>query len=114
MLLLFLYLANTTPAVSCQMSCVMISSMPPHPGSSIISPLQRPYDGPFAFLRRNPRSFTIRVGTQDEIIAVSRFKPDMDSYAKPGSPWPTARHGGLPAPRRAYFQTPWYLHFLAL
>ncbi len=40
----------------------------------VIPPLQPLYDGPYTVLRRGPRSFTIRVGSRDEVIAVSRLK----------------------------------------
>ncbi len=41
---------------------------------SLVPPLQPLYDGPYAFLRRGPCSFTIRVGSRDKVVAVSRLK----------------------------------------
>jgi hypothetical protein len=40
----------------------------------VIPPLQALYDDPYTVLRRGPRSFTIRVGSRDEVIAVSCLK----------------------------------------
>jgi hypothetical protein len=40
----------------------------------VIPPFQPLYDGPYAVLHCGPRSFTIRVGSRDEVIAVSRLK----------------------------------------
>jgi hypothetical protein len=57
----------------------------------VIRPLQPLYDGPYAILRRGPCSFTIRVGSQDKVIAVSCLKACMTADAQPGSPWQTAR-----------------------
>jgi hypothetical protein len=51
----------------------------------LVPPLQPLYDGPYAVLRHGPRSFTIRVESQDEVNAVSR-------------------------PSRSRFQTRWFLH----
>jgi hypothetical protein len=52
----------------------------------VIPPLQPLYDGPYAALRRGLRSFTIRVGARDEVIAVSRLKACTAADAMPGSP----------------------------
>jgi hypothetical protein len=51
----------------------------------IIPSLQPLYNGPYAVLRRGPRSFTIRVGSRDEVVAVSRLKACMAADATPGS-----------------------------
>jgi hypothetical protein len=40
----------------------------------LVPPLQPLYDGPYAVLRPSLRSFTIRVGLQDEVVSVSRLK----------------------------------------
>ncbi len=67
---------------------------------SLVPPLQPLFDGPYAVLRRGPRSFTIRVGSQDEVITVRRLKACMAADATPGSlrrrgrP-PGSRQGGL-------------------
>jgi hypothetical protein len=55
----------------------------------LVPPLQL-YDGPYAVLRRGPRSFTIRVGSRDEVVVVSHLKASAD--ATPGS----LRHCGRP------------------
>jgi hypothetical protein len=40
----------------------------------MVPPLQPLYDGPYAVVRCGPRSFTIRVGSRDEVIAISLLK----------------------------------------
>ncbi len=52
---------------------------------SVIPPLQPHYNGPYAILRRGPRSFTILVGSRDEVIIVSRLKACTAMDATPGS-----------------------------
>jgi hypothetical protein len=59
----------------------------------IIPPLQPLYDGPYTVLRRGPRSFIIRVGSRDEVVAVSHLKACTAADAKPGSP---PHHGRFP------------------
>ncbi len=74
MLLLFLYLANTMHAASCQRSCLMTSYMPPRVQvcrGGVVPTLQQLYDGPFAILRYGTHSFTIRVGTRKDVITVN-------------------------------------------
>ncbi len=78
---------GTVLALSCRTSCQATSSPPPclgpselrHPTSTaaLRRPLRRP--APPA------RSFTIRVGSQDEVIAVSHLKACMAADATPGS-----------------------------
>ncbi len=65
----------------------------------LVPPLQPLYDGPNAVLRRGPCSFTIRVGSRDEVIAVSHLKActAADATLQPASPRQTT---GL-APRRS-------------
>jgi hypothetical protein len=58
---------------------------------SLVPPLQPLYDGPYAVLRRGPRSFTIRVGSRSEVVFVSRLK--ACTAATPGS---QRRCGRLP------------------
>jgi hypothetical protein len=53
---------------------------------SIIPSLQPLYDSPYTVLRSGPHSFTIRVGSWDEIIAVSHLKACTAADATPGSP----------------------------
>jgi hypothetical protein len=77
----------------------------------LVLPLQPLYDGPYAVLRRGPCSFTIRVRSQDKVVAVSRLKACMASDAKPGSPrchgrLPGSRPGGLAATKRVLFSDP--------
>jgi hypothetical protein len=59
---------------------------------SVIPPLQPLYDSPYIVLRRGPCSFTIRVGSRDEVIAISRLKACTAADATPGS----SRHRGRP------------------
>jgi hypothetical protein len=64
-----------------------------------------------SLLRRGPRSFTIRVGSRDEVVAVSRFKACTAAEATPGSPRrrgrpPGSRPGGLTATKRFLFSDP--------
>ncbi len=67
----------------------------------VIPPLQLLYDGPYVVLRHRPRSFTIRVGSRDEVIAVSHLKACTATDATPGSPRrgsrPPGSHPGGPA-----------------
>jgi hypothetical protein len=77
----------------------------------LVPPLQPLYDGPYAVLRRGPRSFTIRVGSRDEVVTVSRLKACTAADATPGSPRrrgrpPGSRSGGLAATKRVSFSDP--------
>ncbi len=67
----------------------------------LVPPLQPLYDGPYAVLRCGPRSFIIRVGSRDEVVAVSCPKAYMAADATPGSPHrrgrPLGSHPGGPA-----------------
>jgi hypothetical protein len=77
----------------------------------VIPPLQPLYDGPYTVLRRGLRSFTIRVGSRDEVIAVSRLKARTAADATPGSPRhrgrPLGSHpGGPAATKRVLFSDP--------
>jgi hypothetical protein len=49
-------------------------------------PLQPLYNCPFAVIRRGGYSFTLRVGFQDKIVAVSHLKACTLVNAAPGSP----------------------------
>jgi hypothetical protein len=60
-----------------------------------VPPLQPLYDGPYAVIRHGGRSFTLRVGQRDEIVAVSRLKACTTADAAPGSP---RRRGRPPGP----------------
>ncbi len=95
--------------------------------SSVVLPLQRPYDGPFAVLCRGPYSFTLQVRAWDEIIADSCLKPCMDRDTKPGSlrrrlnrqerarwpNWPLPATAVCLLPGGSHFQTPWSPHLHA-
>ncbi len=74
----------------------------------VIPPLQPLYDGPYAVLRRGPRSFTIRVGSRDEVIAVSRLKACTATDATPGGRGrlPGSHPGGPAATKRVSFSDP--------
>jgi hypothetical protein len=77
----------------------------------LVPPLQSLYDGPYAVLRRGPHSFTIRVGSRDKVVAVSRLKACTAADATPGSLHrrsrpPGSRPGGLAATKRVSFSHP--------
>jgi hypothetical protein len=74
----------------------------------VIPPLQLLYDGPSAVLRHGPCSFTIRGGSRDEVVTVSRLKACTAADATPGSPrcrgrLPGSRPGGLAATKWVSF-----------
>ncbi len=76
-----------------------------------VPPLQPLYDGPYAVIRRGGRSFTLRVGSRDEIVSVSRLKACTSADAAPGSPRrrgrpPGKRPGGAAAAKRVSFSHP--------
>jgi hypothetical protein len=50
--------------------------------------LQLLYDGPYDVIRRGGHSFTLQVGTREEIVAVSRLKACTAADTAPGSPSP--------------------------
>jgi hypothetical protein len=77
----------------------------------LVPSLQPLYDGPYAVLCRGPRSFTIRVGSRDKVVAVSHLKTCTAADAMPGSPRrrgkpPSSRPGGLAATKRVSFSDP--------
>jgi hypothetical protein len=55
----------------------------------LVPPLQPLYDSHYVVLLRGPRSFTIRVGSGDEVVAISCLKACTAADATP-------RHGRLP------------------
>jgi hypothetical protein len=65
------------------------------PGS-VVPPLHPLYNSPYAILRRGPRSFTIRVGSRDEVIPVSCLKACTTVDTEPCSP---CRRGRSPGSR---------------
>ncbi len=69
----------------------------------LVLPLQLLYDGPYVVLRRSPRSFTIRVGSREEVIAVADTTPG--SPLRRGRP-PGSCPGGLAATKRVSFSDP--------
>jgi hypothetical protein len=77
----------------------------------MVPPLQPLYDGPYAVMRRGPHSFTIRVGSRDEVVAASRLKAYTAVDATPGSlrrrgrP-PGSRPGSPAATKRVSFSDP--------
>ncbi len=80
----------------------------------VILPLQPLYDGPYAVLRCGPHSFTIRVGSPDKVISVSRLKactaqtPCLATHVTPADCWVRTR-AVLPQPSESRFQTCWFL-----
>jgi hypothetical protein len=75
----------------------------------LVPPLYPLYNSPYAVLPPGPSSFTIRVGSRDEVVAVSCLKACTD--ATPGSPRrrhrpPGTRSGGLAATKRVSFSDP--------
>jgi hypothetical protein len=60
----------------------------------LVPPLQPLYDSLYAVLRRGPRSFTIRVGLRDEVVAISHLKTCTAADAMPGSPHRRGRPPG--------------------
>jgi hypothetical protein len=82
--------------------------------SSVIPPLQRSYNGPYAVLCHSPCPFTIRVGARDEVVSISWLKPCTDAgsprcrdrppgvVAKPA----TACCSGPATPRQVSFSDP--------
>jgi hypothetical protein len=58
--------------------------------------LQLLYDGPYAVIRRGGRSFTLQVGSREEIFAGSRLKACTTADAVPGNP----RRRGRPLGKR--------------
>jgi hypothetical protein len=77
----------------------------------LVPPLQPLYGSPYPVLRRSPRFFTIRVGSRDEVVAVSRLKACTAADAMPGSPrrrgrLPGSHPGGPAATKRVSFSDP--------
>jgi hypothetical protein len=74
-------------------------------------PLWPLYDGPYAVIRRGGRSFTLQIGSREEIVAVSRLKACTTADTVPGSPLrrgrpPGKRLGGSAAAKWVTFQHP--------
>jgi hypothetical protein len=95
MFLLFLCL-GTILAPSCRTSCHATSSPPPLSGSvgaASSHPFSRSMTAPTPSCAGTPLLHTIRVGSRDEVITVSRLKACTAADATPGSP---RRHGRPP------------------
>ncbi len=111
---LLLLCLGTILALSCPASCQSSCSPPPLVWvrrGGLVPPLQPLYDGPYTVLRCDPPSFTIRVGSRDEVVAISRLKACTAADATPGSPrrrgrLPGSRSGGLAATKRVSFSDP--------
>jgi hypothetical protein len=78
---------------------------------SLVPPLQPLYDSPYAVLRCSPVSFTIRVGSRDEVVAVSHLKACTAADTAPDSlrrrgRLPGSRPGSLAATKRVSFSDP--------
>ncbi len=78
-------------------------------GPSWSHPSSRSMTAPTPFCAVAPRSFTIRVGSRDEVIAVSCLKACTAADAKPGSPCRSSRllgsrPGGLAATKGLVFR----------
>ncbi len=82
----------------------------------LVPPLQLLYDGPYAVLHRGPHYFTIRVGSRDEVVAVSHLKACTAADATPGSPCccsrPPCSHPGIPAATKWVLFSDPFLHLL--
>jgi hypothetical protein len=77
----------------------------------LVPPLQPLYDSPYAVLHCGPPFFTIRVGSRDEVVAISRLKACTAADGTLGSPRrrgrpPGSRLGGLAATKRVSFSDP--------
>ncbi len=92
MLLLFLC-PGTSQVPNCWLSCQMSCCAPLHVAWQYRPASPPPYHGPYAVLWCGPRSFTIMVGSWEEIVSVSRLKACRKVGTTPGSP---RRHGQLP------------------
>jgi hypothetical protein len=77
---------NSSPSLPSKLPAELLSAhlFWIHRGSTV-QPLQPLYDGPYAVIRRGGRSFTLKVGSREEIIAVSRLKACTAADAAPGN-----------------------------
>jgi hypothetical protein len=109
---LLLLCLGTILVPSCPASCQPSCSPPPLSGSieaAWFHPFSRSTTAPTRSCAAAPRSFTIRVRSRDEVVAVSRLKACTD--ATPGSPCrrgrpPGSRLGGIAATKRVSFSDP--------
>jgi hypothetical protein len=92
-------------------------SLPRHNSTTQVAPRRHrpasppPLRRPYAVLQHGPPSFTIRVGSRDEIVSVSCLKACTEADATPGSPrsrvrLPGKRPGGLAATKWVSFSDP--------
>ncbi len=102
-MLLHFLCPGTIPVPRCRLSCQMscCTSLLLVAWGGIVPPLHSPCNGLNAVMRRGPHSFTIKVGTRDEIVSISRLKACTEADAMPGSPprhgRPPGKHPGGPA-----------------
>ncbi len=75
----------------------------------VIPPLQLLYDGPYVVLRHGPHSFTIRVGSWDEVVAISCLKAFTAQTLSLAGRRVRAQ-AVLPQLSGSRFQTRWFLH----
>jgi hypothetical protein len=100
---------GTILAPTCPASCSQLPLSGPvgWTGSTLLAALRRPLRGPAP----QPRFFTIRVGSQDKVVAVSHLKVCTASYATPGSQCcrgrlPGSRPGDLATTKLVSFSDP--------
>lgn len=58
------------------------------------TPLQKPYEGPFRVLQKNPKTFIVDYGGRHETVSVDRLKPahlDIDEPVRVAQPRPRGR-----------------------
>jgi hypothetical protein len=84
--------------------------------SGVVPPLHSPYDCPYTVVRQGPRSFTIRVGSRDEIVSVSHLKTCTEAEAtlavRNAAADRRASAQAVPPPQSgSHLQTRWFLTF---
>lgn len=42
---------------------------------AVLKPLQRPYNGPYFVIRRNDKTFTIKINNTEKVVSIDRVKP---------------------------------------
>ncbi len=102
-------LAPTYPA-SCQPNCSPLLSSG-SVGAAAFHPFSCSTTAPTRFCTVAPRSFTIRVRSRDEVVAISHIKACTAADAMPGSPRrrgrpPGLRPGGPAVTKRVSFSDP--------
>ncbi len=105
---------GTILALTCPASCLPSCSPPPLSGyvkAAWFHPFSRSTTAPTQSCAAAPRSFTIRVGSRDKVVAISRLKACTAADATPGSPrcrgrLPGSRPSSLAAGKRVSFSDP--------